>query len=406
MTTVNSAPASGAGQLLRHAGWWRWSAAAGSARLPVAMASLGMVYAGAQVNGSYATGAVLGGAYALAEAVGAPWGGRRIARAGTLGLRVALLAGGALAFALAAAVQAKLPVVLLVPLAVLVGAVPAGVPGGYRALLPAIVPRGWLGTAFSWDAALLEIQWLAAPALVSAAVITFNGAAGIAAMGVVLLLAALLTLGLPKQRDTLDADGTPVGGIHGLWSRPAVTNYVLSFAMGLGESGVVVSLPALLPALGGRAELAGILAATLSAASLVGGLLYGALQHRLRGPLELRANLVLAALGLFLLPVAFAGNLFTALSTLALGGLLVAPLNGLRTQHLAETLSADRQTEGFSVQYATMGLGASAGALIVAALLYIGPRYATAGPAAVLLLLGLIAVASSLTTHRGLRPGR
>jgi len=153
--------------------------------MPAAMAALALVFLGNHAADSYAAGAILGGSYALGEAAFAPWRGRVLDRGPGAGvhreLSVALLGSAAVLFALALLGQARAPLNLLVAFAVAAAALPAGVPGGYRALLTEILDEETLLVAFSWDAVLLEIEWLIAPALVTAALLTSQPAAPVLA---------------------------------------------------------------------------------------------------------------------------------------------------------------------------------------------------------------------------------
>ncbi len=97
---------------------------------------------------------------------------------------------------------------MLLVLTAAAAALPAGVPGGYRALLAELLDATALSRAFSWDAAALEIEWLLAPLLVSAALLTGQPAAAVLAMAGWALLAARITglLPLASAATPLSAD--------------------------------------------------------------------------------------------------------------------------------------------------------------------------------------------------------
>jgi len=308
--------------LIRRPLWRRWAAASGLSRLPVAMVPLAFVLAGQYATGSFAAGALLVSVHALSEAVAAPWGGRLLDRREVRGgLQQALVvAAGALAL-LAGAVSLHAPLPLLLLLAAAVGAIPAGAPGGYRALLPHIVPHAALDTAYALDASLLEVEWMIAPVLVAVAVLLHTPIAAVLLMASAAILAAAATGTLPR----LAAQATGVAR-RALWrDRRAVPVYALMAALSVGIGAMEAGLPALLVSLGAPAATAGLLLGVLAVASATGGLVYGVRVDRWPGTPARRAPLLLALLGLLLLPLSIVPTAPLAALVLALAGLLPRP---------------------------------------------------------------------------------
>lgn len=101
MTTINrAAPA-----LLRHRGYWRWSAGVQLARLPVTMAPLAFTVLTTATTGSYRLGGVMMAVFVVAELLGAVPAGRLLDRIGP-GRGIVLILGAAAAGLTALAVAA------------------------------------------------------------------------------------------------------------------------------------------------------------------------------------------------------------------------------------------------------------------------------------------------------------
>ena len=394
--TVNAA-------LARNEVWWRWTAAVGCARLPPAMAPLASVFAGREVSGSYAFGALLAGTYALCESLGAPWRGRALDRCPPalrgVRMRRALLVSGASLAGIAAAVWTHQHPWVLVLLTALAAISTSGVPGGYRALLTELVEPSQMLPALSWDATLLEVEWLIGPVLVTAALASGQPAVAYLVMACWALSGALLTAIVPTggvRPEKPPAGPAPLGGEvpatrpstaavsamravepaspvpnpeHGAWRHPAGwPSYLTSGALGTAEGGFITALPALLLALQASAASAGLFAALLALASMIGGVGLSLLQARLGaepGPLADWALLLMCAL---LLPAVLAPSVYWLVLPVLAGGLFIAPVNALRSKALEQALPVSLRGEGFSIQYGANGIGTALGSGLIAAL--------------------------------------
>jgi hypothetical protein len=138
------------------------------------MAPLALVLLGHNATGSFATGAIMASSYTFAEALSAPAAGRLLGRAGDLrrGLAGSLAAAALILTGLGAVSLAGVPAVALIALSAVAGAAPSGGQGGLRAMLESLVPEKLRQVAFALDATLLEIEYLAGPALVGLATLT------------------------------------------------------------------------------------------------------------------------------------------------------------------------------------------------------------------------------------------
>jgi Major Facilitator Superfamily len=394
------------------------------------MAALASIFAGHRVTGSYGFGALLAGCYAVGEFLGAPWRGRaldgctptiRMRR-----MRRALLLSAVLLGGLAIAVWTQSPAPVLVLLTLLAAMTASGVPGGYRALLTELIEPDRLLPALSWDATLLEVEWLIAPVLVSAALLTGEPAASYLVMAAWALGGALLT-GLVRagsapgksstHRPAADDGGAnrptddPVtgraavddrdvnrpatddrvtgrpAGTRGAWRQPAGwPSYLTSVALGTAEGGFIAALPALLVSRHASATEAGLFAALLALGSMVGGVLLAGVESRLPGEPGGQADLAMLLLCALLAPVLLSSSWHWLVLPVMAGGLFIAPVNALRAKALEQALPLPLRSEGFSIQYGANGVGVALGSAIVAG------TVASSADLAVGLVLGLPAL--------------
>jgi MFS family permease len=341
-------------RLLASRAWRRLTLTSGVQRLSVAMAPLALVLAGHGAVGSFRVGALMASAYTFADGLASPWSGRAIDRTELRrGVSLELAAATAILAALAGLIALRAPAPTLIFLSALAGAAPAGVMGGLRAYLQRIVPEDLRERAFALDATLLELEWMFAPALV--AVTGFLGAPVLAI--VLMALAAFGALIGARRFDPQQPSPETVSKTGAWRSQRALPIYFLSAVMGYAEGTINIALPPLMPAVGSRPATAGLLIALLSLASAVGGFAYAALADHLPGTTDQRANVLLAALGLCVIPIAVAPSLTAVALVVAACGLWFAPLNATRTLILGRVLPTNQLSEGFSTLSAAMLVG-------------------------------------------------
>lgn len=397
-------------QLAAMPAWRRWVAAVTGSRIPVAMAPLALVYLGHAATGSFAVGSLMAGVYAIAEAVCAPGAGRLLARRldTRRGLQWSLVAGAGCLLALGALTLLKAPTAALIVASAAAGGVPAVAQGGLRALLQQLVPDRLREKAFVLDATLLEVQYAAGPALVAGCVALGLPALTTVVMTVAALSSAAVIAALPatSQRgleaaDAAEPDQPRQTHLEPAWrARAALGTYLASLTLGYAEGTITVALPALLRHIGSTADLAGVVLVGLSVSRPIGGWTYGWLTTRLGNPTTARACLLLAGLGLLLLPIATAPALWVVVVGVAAFGLLVAPINAVRTLLLGRILPARQHAEGFSTLYGANGLGFGISGLASAALLQLaGPRAPLLVAGAVIAAAGLMALAVNRRSH-------
>jgi MFS family permease len=394
-TTTGFGPARA---LLGEARFRAWALTVSFARLPGAMAAFSLQLAGHAATGSFAKGAWMAAAYALGAAAAAPFRGRRMD--GTRlpqGLRRGLHAQALLlcAVAVLAALRAPLPVLLGASL--LLGVVPAGVPGGFRALLSRVVPRAHLEPAFALDAVLVEAQWVVGPLLVGLLAARGSPLMTLGVMAAAAAAAAALCLRMPAEADLAPApapvaDGGARVAPGSVLRAPGVAGVLgMGATFGLSWGAVDAGLPSLLERLGPGAAAWGVLAALLSVASVAGGL---AMTVAPKAPgvaaAQWRGRALMLLWGVLLLPTLWVSS-FTGLAlALMLAGLSLAPLTGTLTFLLQRALPPSQQAEGFSMYAAGFSLGMAAGHGLAGALLD------GAGPRAVLAAAALVPVGAAL----------
>jgi hypothetical protein len=371
--------------------WRRWTCAAGASRLPVAMAPLALVFLGQAATGSFATGSIMASAFTFSEAFAAPACGRIISRRPDLrtGIVMSMAAAALLLLILGIGGQAGVPAASLITLSAAAGAIPAGVQGSLRAMLARLVPGQLQETAYAADSALLEVEWAAAPALVALCALAGSPPAALIAMAAAALVALALVRTLAPLPAAPSVPPAASGGRQAAaWRAPAALGaYLASLILGYAEGTVNLGLPPLLQHIGSGAGDAGFLLAGLSAASAAGGFGYGWLSGKLPPAGPARGGILLIGLGLLVLPIAAASSLAATTAAVAGFGLLVAPVNAIRSFQLAQALPAENHPEGFSALYGANGIGYGIAGLATAALLH------GAGPRAALITAGLVTVA-------------
>lgn len=403
--------------LTSSAAWWRWCAVLACVRLPAAMAPLVLVLAGRAASGSFAFGGVLAAAHAISEAALAAPSGRFIDRlrardrhaaqvwiAGLLTLEAAAFA----ALAVTAAMGAAKPILLA--LTALAGGVASGVPGALRAELSELVSEDLLQRALAVDAVLLEAVWVAAPVLAAVLVAGVSATAALIAMACAAAAAAAMTLtgrGRGRTHARVPQQPARVRAHAGLLSRRAVAVLITSAAMGYAEGSIGVALPPMLEQLGNEPAAAGLLLAVLSAASIIGGLVYSRLHARWQLDAHRRADVLLALLAAGVIALSQAGSQLQLAVTVAAVGLVVAPLNATRSYAMQRSAPPGRQAEAFSLMYASMGGGWGLSGLGLGLLLgVVGADGALAVAGALALAVALVSLLVETLLPRGRRRAR
>lgn len=347
-------------------GWLELSTLIG--RLPIGVNGLALVLFLKEETGSFGPAGAVAGGMALGIGIGAPFMGRLVDRRGTGVLLVLALLHAAGILGLLVLGKADAATGVLVAVAVATGAAFPPSPSVLRARFPALLRDrpSLMQTAYALDSVLLELSFVTAPLIVAVLVAVFDPAAALvfaAAAGVAgtVMFAALLPrdcLGAAPERSGRDLLGplrSP--GIRAL----AITMLPVGFGIGAVE----VSLPAFSEAEGDR-DLAGILLATWSVGSAIGGFVYGA---RPRATTVARAHLRFALLlPLGFLPALLAPSIALMAVLIIPAGVFIAPLIATRNELASTIAPPGTATEALTWPLTTLVGGIAAGAAVGGAL--------------------------------------
>ncbi|MBV9822441.1 MAG: hypothetical protein JO144_09380 [Actinobacteria bacterium] len=249
----------------------------------------------------------------------------------------------------------------------------------------------------SWDATLLEVEWLVGPLLVALAMAGGRPAAAYLLMAGWAVAGALLAVLVPAGADRPEPpdDARAAGGA---WrNRASWPSYLTSAGLGIGEGGFIAVLPAVLVSLHTGASAAGVFAGLLALASMLGGIALSVLQTRLTGEPGRLADWALLLTCCLLATTALAPSAPWLILPVLAGGLFIAPVNALRSKALEQALPVPLRSEGYSIQYGANGVGVALGSALVAAVVGHSPVLA------VLAVLAVSAATSATSLLAGLR---
>ncbi|TNM60160.1 MFS transporter [Streptomyces sp. NP160] len=425
MTTHAGVPARGVavyGAVLRRPGTALTFGASVLARLPIAMAPLGMVLLVERTSGSYATAGAVTAAFAVGTAAGAPvWGRAMDAHAQARVLAPSVTASAALLAVLALAAPAGAHVALLGLLALGAGlAFPpfsAAMRASWRVLLPDHAHRR---AGYALDAAAVEALFVLGPLLLSALLVALPTTGPLLVTSAVLLVGGLGYAATgPARRSPQDRAAAPgpadpteaAGGARSsartalLASPPLLAVLASGLAMALAFGATDTSLAATARSVLGDDAALGMLFAAIAGGSTIGGLAYGAVAGH-----SSDARLLPVLLGVFGAGLAVVALVLAApgspptpllLGVLFVVGLAIAP-SLIIQQALVDGLSpAGRTTEAqawLSTAVTTGGaLGTAAGGAVIEAA---GVAAAFGAAAAALGLAVVVAVVSQGSWRR------
>lgn len=338
----------------------KWAIVAVGARLPVAMATLALVFLVRDRPGGYALGAGIAAVYVLGEVVGASVFGPRLKPDRVRKqLAVGLALGGSSFAVLGFLPGAPLPVLGI--FAALAGAAPAAAPGGLRTLLTSQLPDALVVTALSAESILTFVVWTASPALTVVLALSVSPSAPLLLAAALMVAAAAGLWALPAgwEPDGDDHDGVSKGRTLARAWPIFVTGAAAASLFALVE----LTLPALLEQRAIHVGWAGPLLAGFSIAAILGATLYGA---RGSWPGSVRAQsmvLLLGATACVTLVATVPALPWIAVS-LVMAGLFQSGVQLTRNLSLRAALPARAHAAGYSVLYAATGVGYAGSAIL------------------------------------------
>jgi MFS family permease len=340
----------------------------------------------------YFQAGVVTAALTIGIAFGSPWRGRLVDR---VGLRRALVPS-VIAMPVLWTAAAFSPFWLLLPVALLAGALAVPVFTVLRQAIGVIVPERSRRAAFALDSVLVEASFIVGPPLVVVAVTQVGAEVALIAIGIGEALAGVLlgwlnprlrsdvpgpavasTPGTPaRPRASAEGDVDVAAGLTGgddrrlrrlrlplpAWMTPGLmAMYACSFGTAFVLSGSEVGVIALLRDLD-RVELVGWVFAVWGVASGVGGLVYGALRRGASSPLVLLAWLSLATL-----PLALAVNPLLLFVLVVPAGVLVAPTLSASADGVSRRVGEQNRGEAMGWHGSATTAGFSMGAPLAGA---------------------------------------
>ncbi|GAA2203134.1 MFS transporter [Sinomonas flava] len=421
------------------------------ARLPHSAAGVLLTLHVVQTLGlGYAAAGAVAAVLTVGIAVGAPWRGRRV---DTAGLRAALVPS-ILAEALVWSVAPHLEYPWLLAAAFVGGIFALPIFSVVRQSLGVMTNAAQRRTAFALDSICTEVTFMVGPALAAVAAVQASTVWGITAVGASAAAAGLALmwfnpptrtghpgalsrdsagLGMGESPDDLpsglesaarpapaevaagQADGasglrrllTRVRGAdsrpRGRWRVGVAVVVVMAVAAGAGMvlSGTDVGIVAILRSHGDAAQL-GIVFFFWCAASLVGGIVYGAM-HRPVSPLVL-----LLVMSVLTMPLGFAHDTGTLSVLSILPGLLCAPTLSAASERVAELVPEERRGEAMGWYGSALTAGTALGSPLTGTLIdAVGPGagFAGIGAAGVLLCSAGLAAQGARRRRRAPAPG-
>lgn len=397
----------------------------------------------------YAEAGAVAAVVTIGIAVGAPWRGRRI---DSVGLRRALIPS-VIAEAVIWSIAPHLPYQWLLVAALIGGLFTLPAFSVIRQALGVLVDGDRRRTAFTLDAISTEIIFMAGPAVGVVLATQVSTVLGLTLVGFATASAGLFLMWFnpptrSRQPDAAmvrdsamvpdaavvpdaamvpaaapvgigeaaadligsqDAGSGTQGGTHGgasLLRRgarsafpwltvPLVVVMVIAAGAGLVLSGSEVGIVAALELAGQEGQL-GLVFLAWCAASVLGGLLYGALHH------PVPPSLLLLGMALLTLPMSFADTTLSLVLLSIPAGLLVAPVLSAASEKVADLVAEDRRGEAMGWYGSALTSGVALGAPLAGILIDISGPWG--GFTAVSLVAALIGVIGFAARHRGRQP--
>jgi MFS family permease len=329
------------------------------ARMPLGTVTLAMLLHVRALTGSFATAGAAVGVYLGAAATTAPFVGRWIDRHGP---RTALIVTGIVCPAALLVLWLAKPLGLATPMLWTA----AGVAGAFSPPISVLTRTMWRHrfadesarkTAFALDGVLIEFSFTAGPILIALLLSIGSPAIAFGAAFVFMSLAVPTFVASPALR-YWHHDAHAERHLLGPLTEPRLlavfaTTFLLTIALGLLE----VAYPGF-AVKAHRPPLAGLLIATNSIGSAIGGLIYGGLHIALARERQLRVMLALLVLPLALQSLIASASLLALVGFVA--GLCIAPSLTVVTLLISSYAPARYATEAFtwSATCIVSGIGA------------------------------------------------
>jgi MFS family permease len=405
-------------RLLAHGPASRPFLAAVVARLPIAMAPIGMILLIQHIRGAYGIAGFVTGAYALGTAAGSPFWGRMMDRLGQPRVLIPTsLASASVLAGLAIAAVAGAPDPVLIVLAAVSGLAFPPISPAMRAAWRVIFPDAESRrVGYALDATSVEFVFVSGPLLLSL-LLAFTPpvvpllvtAALMAGGGLAFSSTSAARTWTPESRTSVAGDVHH--GRKSAITAPGVASVLaVMTVMSIGFGQLDTSMAATAGEVLGGTQRVGILFASIAGGSAIGGLLYGA--RHWGGDERRRVSTFLGVFAFFLacmsvLMLTDSRPLWLMLPLLFLTGLTIAPTL-IMQQNLLDTLAPpNRVNEAQSFLTASNTSGAAAGTALAGILIdYHGLSWSFAGAAIAVAIAASIAFGSQRIWHAAIERNR
>jgi MFS family permease len=339
------------------------------ARFPIGINALALVLYLQAERGSFAVAGAVAGALAAGSGIGAPVQGRLVDGHGQRRVLVPLAALHAAALGgIVVGTEAGAPVGALAAGGLVAGFAIPPTSSVLRSMWPSLL-RGredLVQAAYALDSVLIELIFVVGPLLTAALATLVSPPAALVVSAASVMAGTIAFTALPPSRARRPDPDRPRAGLLGaLASRGVRTLVLTSLPAGIAVGICEVALPAFSHAVDSAAA-AGLLLATWSIGSMIGGLVYGALPNR--PPLQ-RVHLAVACLlPLGLLPLAAAPSVAVMALLVIPAGLFIAPLLATRNELIGWVAPASALTEAYTWPVTAFVGGIAAGSALAGVL--------------------------------------
>jgi MFS family permease len=334
------------------------------ARIPAMTAPLVLtLFVVRELDAKFVMAGVVAAASTVGAGIGAPWRGRLIDRLGMRRAIIPSIVAVAVLYPLAAMTTSPL---VLAPIAFAMGLFLIPIFSIVRLSLSVMVPPEQHRTAFAADSVIAEAGFIIGPAVGGLLVIQAGADVSLALIGACEVVAGLIFWRLdPPTKSEPSPDAQPVDDAAPSAPVTWVSSQVLFlFLISAGTMIALISTD-----LGIVAELddldhvgsVGIVFGAWGLASLVGGLLYGALDF------SVRPTWLLLALGVTLIPVGLADSVWVLALCVVPTGFLCAPTMSAASEWIAKLVPEQRRGEAMGWQGTAFTMGGAASSPVVGA---------------------------------------
>lgn len=332
------------------------------ARLPLGINALAIVLLMRHEGYSYSAAGAAAGALAIGTGASGPYISRLIDRRGQREVLAPLAVMHAISLAVIVAVAlARAPVVVDVAASLAAGIAFPPIGSVMRPLWPRLLADDpeLLTSAFALDAAFVELSFVTGPLVTAAIVSVTSPAPALGLSAVASVVGTLWLTSMPPSRAFQPHRNPEKRHFLGaLQSRGVRTLVAATLPVGFCFGAVEVTFPAFSEDVATRGT-AGLLLATWSLGSGVGGVLYGARHWRL--PAFRRYARCAVAVPIGFLPLAVPGSVAVMVPFAFAAGLSIAPLLSTASHVVGEIAPAGTVTEAFTWPITALVIGIAAG---------------------------------------------